>query len=297
MSTSFSPSQLSIKSWRSKPVIDFMWRVFVVLLGDLAGSISVNNFLVPAHILSGGVTGIAQILHHYFVILPIGTLYFLFNIPLFLLGYRYLGKRFILLTAIGVAGFSAATDLVHLNFQTPHHDPLLMSLYGGVLGGISSGLAIRVGGSMGGTDILSVVLYRLTGRNVSSTGLIMNVIVLLLSAMVFGTEAGMYTLVSMFAASRVVATLMHYQQRKTALIVTSQAEKMANAISARLTRGSTLMSASGTYSKQNLGVLMCVLTWLEVADLKLLAQDIDPHAFVTILDTTEVLGHFRHLLD
>ncbi|MCY0897017.1 MAG: YitT family protein [Alicyclobacillaceae bacterium] len=297
MPTRFSSPTVHVKKLRSYPTFDFIWRVVIVLMGDLAGSISVNNFLVPAHILSGGLTGIAQILHHYFIFLPIGTLYFLFNIPLFLLGYRFLGRRFVVLTAIGIVGFSLATDLIHLHFRTPHHDLLLMSLYGGVLGGISSALAIRVGGSMGGTDILSVVFYRLTGRNVSSTGLVMNVIVLLLSVTVFGTEAGMYTLVSMFATARVIAALMHHQQRKTALIVTSKANEMAAAINSRLTRGSTLMRAEGTYSNAELGVLMCVLTVIEIADLKILVQQMDESAFMTVLDTTEVLGQFRHIID
>lgn len=285
----------NIKKIRSHPIIDFIWRMILVLIGDFLGAISINNFLVPAQILSGGVTGIAQILHHYYDFLPIGTMYFIFNIPLFILGYKYLGKRFVALTGIGIAGFSAFTDLIHLHFSVPSNDLLMMSLYGGVLGGISSGLAIRAGGSMGGTDILSVVLYRLSGRNVSSTGLIMNVLVLLLSTSVFGVRAGMYTLVAMFASSRIVATLMHYQQRKTALIVTTRAREMSQTIGKRLTRGSTLMHASGTYTNSELGVLMCVLTYLELADLKIVAQEIDPQAFITVLDTTEVVGRFRHI--
>lgn len=279
---------------QSHPILSYALRIFVVLLGGLIGAISVNNFLVPAHILAGGITGITQILHHLFSFLGIGTLYFIFNVPLFILGWRHLGRRFIFLTGVGIAAFSIFTDTVHLHFQ-PVHDPLLISLYGGVLGGISSGIVIRVGGSMGGTDILSLVLNRQTGKSLASLSFAMNVIVLLLSMMVFGIPAGMYTLVSMFATSRVINALMHYQQRKTALIVSTRCTEISREIGLRLGRGSTLLNASGTYTNSSVGVLMCALTHLEVNELKLLATQIDPKVFITVLDTTEVVGQFRHL--
>ena len=278
----------------NNPVLAYGFRIVVVLIGGLIGSISVNNFLVPAHILAGGITGITQILHHLWPVLAIGTLYFIFNIPLFILGYRHLGRRFVLLTGVGIAGFSFFTDAVHLNF-TPVHDPLLISLYGGVLGGISSGIVIRVGGSMGGTDILSLVISRMTGKSMASISFALNVIVVALSMTVFGIQAGMYTLVSMFATSRVINALMNYQQRKTALIVSSKCTEISKEIGNRLGRGSTLLNASGTYTNASVGVLMCALTHLEVPELKLLATQIDDQVFITVLDTTEVVGRFKHL--
>lgn len=286
------PHPLTPPKWRQHRALDFIWRIFIVLAADFIGAVGVNNFLVPGHILAGGITGISQIIHHYILVLPIGTLYALLNLPLFLLGYKYLGKRFVGLTAVAIAGFSVLTDVVHLHF-TPVNDPLLIGLYGGVLSGISSGMVIRVGGSMGGTDILSIVLFRLTGKPIGGTGFAMNAFVVLLSGLVFGIEAAMYTLVSIFAASRVVNTLMHYQQRKTALIVTTHASEVSQEISRRLGRGSTLLNASGTYTNASVGVLMCAMTSLEMAELKILTVDIDPHVFITILDTTEVFGRFR----
>ncbi|MFD1676664.1 YitT family protein [Alicyclobacillus fodiniaquatilis] len=276
------------------PILDWTWRIAVVIVADFIGAISVNNFLSPAHILAGGITGVAQIIHHYLHFIGLGTLFFIFNIPLFLLGYRYLGKKFILLTGIAIIGFSVFTDAVHLHFTTVN-DPLLMGLYGGVLAGLSSGMVIRVGGSMGGTDILSLVIHRLTGKSVGSTGFIINVVIVLLSVFVFGVPAGMYTLVSMFASSRVISALMHFQHRKTALIVTAQPEILAKAIGERLVRGSTIIPASGAYTHTERGVLLCAMTHLEMSDLKEIVRAVDPHAFMTILDTTEVVGQFRQL--
>lgn len=277
---------------QSHPVLDWAWRIAIVIFSDLIGSISVNNFLTPAHILAGGVTGVAQIIHHYVHFLGVGTLFFVFNIPLFLIGYRRLGKRFIALTGLAIVGFSAITDAVTIHFATPK-DPLLMGLYGGVLAGLSSGLVIRAGGSMGGTDILSLVLHRITGRSVGSTGFIMNAIVVLLSMFIFGIPAGLYTLVSMFATSRVVSSLMHFQQRKTALIVTDKPHEVSQLIGERLTRGSTIIRASGAYTKAERSVLLCVLTHLELSDLRALVYSVDENAFITVLDTTEVMGRFR----
>ncbi|WP_206831142.1 YitT family protein [Alicyclobacillus fructus] len=276
----------------SHPVLDWTWRIAVILFSDLVGAVAVNNFLTPAHILAGGVTGVAQILHHYVPGLGVGTMYFVFNIPLFILGYRYLGRRFIFQTGIAILGFSVLADFVRLHFTTPT-DPLLMGLYGGVLTGLSSGLVIRVGGSMGGTDIVSLVVHRLTGRNIGSVSFVMNAAIVLLSMLVFGVPAGLYTLVSMYAASRVVSGLMHFQQRKTALIVTSKPSEVASAIGQRLVRGSTVMRAYGAYTQRERGVLLCAMTHLEIADLKEIVQSLDPDAFITILDTTEVIGRFR----
>ncbi|WP_062305857.1 YitT family protein [Alicyclobacillus sendaiensis] len=276
----------------SHPALDWTWRIAVILFSDLVGAVAVNNFLTPAHILAGGVTGVAQILHHYVPALGVGTMYFVFNIPLFVLGYRYLGRRFIFQTGIAILGFSALADFVRLHFSTPT-DPLLMGLYGGVLTGLSSGLVIRVGGSMGGTDIVSLVVHRLTGRNIGSVSFVMNAAIVLLSMLVFGVPAGLYTLVSMYAASRVVSGLMHFQQRKTALIVTSKPSEVASAIGQRLVRGSTVMRAYGAYTQRERGVLLCAMTHLEIADLKEIVQSLDPDAFITILDTTEVIGRFR----
>ncbi len=281
--------------FKDHPILNFAWRMFIIVIGDILGAISVNNFLVPAHILSGGVTGISQVINHYFTFMPIGTLYFILNIPLFALGYKYLGKKFVFLTGIAIVGFSFFTDVLHFQFPIAH-DPLLVGLYGGVIGGLAGGLVIRMGGSMGGTDILSMVIFRLTGKSVGGTGFFMNVFIVLLSTIVFGIPAGMYTLVSMFASSKVINALMNYQQRKTALIVSAQTTEISRLISKRLGRGSTLMAASGTYSNQNLGVLMCVMTSWEIAELKSIVTELDPNSFISILDTTSVIGNFRQLL-
>ncbi|MDQ0191152.1 YitT family protein [Alicyclobacillus cycloheptanicus] len=287
--------RLSLSHWldgRLHPFRSLTVRIILLLIGDFIGAIALNNFLIPAHILSGGITGLAQIMQH-FTKIGIGTWYFLFNIPLFILGYRYLGRRFIVLTGVAIIGFSVFTDFIHIHFIAKG-DPLLISLYGGVLSGISSGIIFRIGGSTGGTDIVSLVFNRKTGRSIGSLSFAMNVVVVALSATVFGVEAGMYTLVAMFVSARVMNSLMNYQQRKTALIVSSKAEEIADRIFHELGRGATFVNASGAYTKHELGMLICALTQLEIGELRLLATEIDPNVFITVLSTTEVIGRFRH---
>jgi uncharacterized membrane-anchored protein YitT (DUF2179 family) len=276
------------------PRLTYGIRILVLLIGCFLGAVSVNSFLVPAHILAGGVTGVAQIIHHY-TNWPIGSLYFIFNVPLFILGYKYLGKQFVILTAIGIVAFSFFTDWVHIQFDLPLNDPLLVGLYGGVLAGLSSGLIIRVGGSAGGTDILSLVIHRISGKSVGSLSFFFNAVIVVCSMGVFGVPAGMYTLVSMFATSRVINALMHYQNRKTALIVSAKAQEISKAIAQQIHRGSTLLNASGTYTNSSVGVLMCALTHFELAELKWICTSVDPNVFITVLDTTEVVGRFRNL--
>jgi uncharacterized membrane-anchored protein YitT (DUF2179 family) len=276
------------------PIRSYAIRIVIILIGDLLGAIAVNNFLTPARILAGGLTGISQLINHFIPALPTGSLYLVLNIPLFILGYRYLGRRFIILTGVGIAGFSVFTDTVRLHIAPPS-DPLLLVLYGGVLLGASSGLVIRAGGSTGGTDIVSLVYNRKTGKSVGGVSFGINAVVVLLSTSVFGVAAGMYTLVSMFAAARVTNSLLHYQHRKTALIVTTRPKEVASEILERLGRGSTLLHGVGTYTGQDLGVLMCVVTDLEIGELKLLVKNTDPKVFISILDTSEVVGHFKYV--
>ncbi|WP_245632784.1 YitT family protein [Alicyclobacillus kakegawensis] len=283
-----------LRQSKGYPVWATLGRVVVILFADLLAAVSLENFLVPANILSGGITGVTQLIYH-LTGWPIGLLYLLFNVPLFALGYKYLGKRFILLTGVAILGFSLMTDWVHLHLDLPLEDPLIISLYGGVLAGLASGLVIRVGGSMGGTDILSLVINRVSGKSVGGVSFTVNVVVVLLSLGVFGVKAGMYTLVSMFAAARVVNALLHFQARKTALVISPKSAEISEAITRRLNRGSTLIQGHGTYTKAQLGVLVCVLTHLELAELRALATEIDPHVFISVLDTAEVVGHFRHL--
>jgi uncharacterized membrane-anchored protein YitT (DUF2179 family) len=279
---------------RGHPAITYTLRIIVLLIGCFIGAVGVNSFLVPAKIQAGGVTGVAQLINHFWHI-PIGTLYFLFNIPLFVLGYRYLGKKFVFFTGIGIAAFSVFTDIIHLGVPLPMEDPLLICLYGGVLLGVSSGIIFRVGGSAGGTDILSLVINRVTGRSVGSLGFGINIVIVLLSMTVFGIDLGMYTLVAMFATSRVINSLLHYQNRKTALIVSTRTAEISQAIGEKLIRGSTLLSGSGAYTRAETGVLICALTHLELSELKALCTELDPNVFITVLDTTEIVGKFRHL--
>jgi uncharacterized membrane-anchored protein YitT (DUF2179 family) len=283
-----------LRQSKGYPILDYIGRILVILFADLLAAVSLENFLVPANILSGGITGITQLIYH-LTGWPIGILYLVFNVPLFVLGYKYLGKRFIFLTGIGILGFSLMTDWVHLHLDLPFQDPLIISLYGGVLAGLSSGLVIRVGGSLGGTDILSLVMNRVTGKSVGGVSFAVNVVVVLLSLGVFGVKAGMYTLVSMFAAARVINTLLHFQARKTALIISPRAAEISKAITEKLNRGSTLISAFGAYTHAQMGVLVCVLTYLELPELRMLATEIDPNVFITVLDTAEVIGRFRNL--
>jgi uncharacterized membrane-anchored protein YitT (DUF2179 family) len=275
-----------------RSALGFILRIVLILAGTLIGAVAVNEFMTPAHILAGGVTGVSQLVEH-FTGIGTGTLYFLLNIPLFLLGYRFLGRRFIALTAVGIVSFSMFTDLVHIRGLTLPKDPLLLSIYAGVLLGVSTSIVFRAGGSTGGTDILSLVLNRLTGKSVGGISFALNVVVVLLSMGVFGVDAGLYTMVALFASARVMNSLLDFQHRKTALIVSAKAPEISRRIGERLGRGSTLLTASGAYTGHETGLLMCVLTHLEVPELRELALDIDPHAFITVLDTTEVVGKFR----
>ena len=276
-------------------LIDYL----LVLLGALVQAFAMRLFLIPADLVSGGVSGTAQLINH-FTHIPIGLMVLAGNIPLFFLGWRHLGgPRFALRTALAVVAFSVMTD--GLGFFLPAggvvHDLVLNSLYGAVLMGIGLGLVYRGRGTSGGSDILGRILNERLGISISQAYLLTDTLVILSAGFIFTWENALYALVvtyvSGLAAEMVVEGSSVF---RTAMIITNNPDEVTRKILFDMQRGVTLLSGKGGYTGVERPVLYCVITRSEVTQIKSIVHEIDPGAFMVIGQAHEALGEgFRPL--
>lgn len=270
-----------------------------IALGALIQALAMRLFLIPGLMVSGGISGAAQIINFYND-WPIGMMVLAGNVPLLLLGWRYLGgRRFAMRTATAVLLFSVFTDglVLFLPLEGLTTDLVLEALYGGVLLGIGLGLVYRGRGTSGGSDILGRILNHYRGVAISQAYLLTDGLVVLASGFAFGWERALYGLVVIYV-SGLAAELVSEGNNlyRTAFIITSQPEQVTGQICTLLERGVTLLPGTGGYSGQPRTMLYCVLSRAEVNLLKAIVSEIDPQAFMVIGQANEALGEgFRPL--
>lgn len=276
-------------------------RDFVfILAGALLQALSLRLFLVPAQLASGGISGLAQIINFY-TGLPIGVMVLLGNIPLLILGWRYLGgPRFALRTAIAVLSFSILVDLL-TPFLPPEgltDDIVLNTLYGAVVSGIGFGLVYRGRGTSGGSDILGRILNHKRGIPISQSYLITDAIIIFLAGLSFSWENALYSLVMLYVSGITAEAITQGSNVvRTALIVTAFPDEVKSKILHGLGRGITEISGKGGYTGTERLVLYCVITRSEVTQLKTLISEVDPKAFMVIGQAHEALGEGFHPLN
>ena len=272
----------------------------LILLGALVQAAALRVFLVPAQLASGGVSGLAQIINFH-TGFPIGLMVLLGNIPLFALGWRYLGgMRFALRTALAVASFSLFVDFLvpYLPPQGLTDDLILNSIYGGLISGIGFGLVYRGRGTSGGSDILGRILHHWRGIPISQSYLLTDAVIILLAGLSFSWENALYSLVMLYVSGVAAEfTTQGANVVRTALIVTARPEEIKAQILTVMDRGVTELSGRGGYTGESRPVLYCVISRSEVTRLKSLVREIDPDAFMVIGQAHEALGEGFHPLE
>lgn len=266
-------------------------------IGSALFALGFALFLIPNDINTGGISGLAMILRELLGFGSIGTLTLLMNIPLFLIGGLKIGKRFFAGSLIGMVVSSVLIDLFALiPFATP--EPLIGGLYGGVLCGAGLGMVFMAGASTGGSDIL-VRLLKKKYRNlpIGSISIMFDAMVVLLTGLVFrDISKALYSGVVVFVCGQVIdAVVYRFDYSRVALIISKEHEKIAKAISDQLDRGATYLHGSGSYTHQNIEVVLAVVRKGQLAELKELVMDIDENAFVIVQEAHQVLGDgFAH---
>lgn len=273
----------------SKAELDRTRHYILIVLGSFVGALAYPLYLVPNLIAPGGVTGIATVLFYLFT-WPVGLTSLLLNVPLFIIGYRSMGRVFVFRTLIATLLFSVLIDL--LRFPPMTDDPLLASIFGGIFLGTGLGLILRGGATTGGTDLLARVVHRrFSGISVGIILLAFDCAVILLAGSTMSVEHAMYSMISVFVSSKVLDTVLAgLGTDKACYVITHSPQGIISRLLHELARGVTVVKAIGAYSNQELSMLLCVVGRMEISRLKTIVNDEDPHAFVFITDTHETLG-------
>ncbi len=271
------------KEWKWLPM---------VLVGCLIVAVGFDMFLLPNGINGGGLSGLAMVLVEWTGLGTVGTLSIIMNIPLFIIGGKKIGKKFFFGSLIGMVSMSIFIDLFDF-IQLPPVEPLLCSLYGGVMIGLGMGLVFMSGVSSGGSDII-VRLVKLSYPNFSigSITLTMDLIIAALTGIVFKDfTRTLYSILVLVVCSKVIDMVLYsFDYSKVALIISSKHEEIADAISEKLDKGVTFLNGQGYYRKKEMKVILTAIKRRQMAELKELASEIDPNAFVIIQEAHQVLG-------
>ncbi|MGP0587744.1 YitT family protein [Paenibacillus timonensis] len=267
-------------------------NAIIIVLGAAMIAAGFNLFLVPLHLLSGGVSGLAM-LTAYFSPLSISTMYLAYNVPLLIAGLFLLGRRFIGLSILSVATTTWLIALIPTPDKLLSSDTLLSAVFGGVLVGIGSGISFRVGGSSGGFDIVGSIVTRFRDFPVGNVIVGLNGIVILAMGYLEGNwDLALASMVSIYISGKVV-DLIHISHIKVTLfIITDKTEVMLERLLS-LPRGVTLIKTQGAFSHKEKDMLMTVTTRYELAELREIIKQTDSSAFVNIVETVGVMGSFR----
>lgn len=267
-----------------------MYRLLTIIIGSVIVGTAYNLFLIPHQILSSGLSGIAIMLG---IITPVntGVLNFVLNLPLLIIGVYKLGKTFIGYTIVSVIVLSVSLYVIPV--QAISSEPILSSLFGGVITGIGIGLIFRASGSSGGFDIIAMLLTKKKDFPLGALLSAMNAVVVILSGFVFNWDAALNTLVAIYTTGKVIDTIHTNHIKLTLMIVTKHGEEMKSKLLANLYRGITVMDGEGAYSGEGRKILFTVITRYQLTDVKTMINEVDPNAFVNITETTEVIGSFH----
>lgn len=271
------------------PHFDSVMAYIQIILGCLIGGAAYPLFLVPNSIAPGGLSGLAMVLNHLFH-WPVGLTSLIMNIPLFLVGYKAMGKLFVWRSLVATVVFSLSIDLIKLPAMTV--DPLLGTLYGGLLLGVGLGLILRGGATTGGTDMIARMVHsRMPFITVGVFLLMIDCVVVILAGAVMGTSEGLYAMISIFISSKVIDMVMAgFSSNKACFIITKQWDAVTRQILRDMNRGVTQLTARGAYSGEERPVVLCVASRQEVARLKDIVREADENAFMFVTEAHEALG-------
>ena len=266
--------------------------ILKMILGSAMVAAAFQFFTFPNSIVSGGVTGIAQIVH-LLSNLPTGVLNIVLNIPLFIICWRHLGLRILIGALAVMIMVSVFIDLFSLTKVTATNDPLLAAVYGGVLNGAGYGLVYTTGVTGGGIDILAKLLRRKYPHiNFGNFILVMNVMVVLTFAVLFHKyESCMYTMIEMFISSKVINLLLYGSNVSTVCyIISSVPAEISDAINRDMHRGVTFLRGQGGWSGHDQPVILCVIKRPEIAQMRALVREVDANAFFIVTEAKDVFG-------
>ncbi len=277
------------------PKINAVLDYILIVVGSCVFGAGIVVFIKPAMISMGGVAGMALI-GNYLTGLPLGLASIILNVPLFIFGYKLLGRQFFWKTIVSSVSYSLFIDIAGPYLLLFTGDRLLAALYGGLIMGLGFGLVFKRGGTSGGTDIISKYLNEKFEISIGNANLVMNGMVIIACSLIYkSVESALYAIIVQYLTGVVLNAIVDGSDRqKEGLIITSKPEEMARAILENLQRGCTGIEGRGMYTNEEKTLLLVVVRRHEISALKKLAHQVDPGCFMLVSEVSEVFGvHFK----
>ena len=270
-------------------ILSVLKKILGLTIGAVIYSAGLNLFLIPNHIIDGGITGIS-LLAQALTGVPFSILIVLLNLPFFYLGYRRLGAGLAASSTYAIMVLSLCSSYSE-EMKPATTDPFLSTIFGGIIIGIGVGIVIKSGGSTDGMEIVAIWMDNKTSFSVGEIIMFFNLFILGAAGFVFSWNSAMYSLIAYFICSRMIdAVSTGLDSSKGVFIVTTQYDRVADAIVHDMGRAVTRLHGQGGFLKDDKDVLYCVVTRLEVTKLKQVAHHIDSSAFLSVFDVQEVQG-------
>ncbi|WP_042146859.1 YitT family protein [Paucisalibacillus sp. EB02] len=278
------------KQHKKESIGSIITRYIMMLIGATLAAVALELFLIPNTIIDGGIIGVSLLTNN-LTGLNFGILIFIFNIPFLIAGYKFIGKSFVLASLFSIVALALIEPTLHTILPATD-EPLLATVFGGLILGIGVGIVIRNGGALDGTEILGILLSRKLPFSVGEFVMFINIFIFAWAGFVLGWEQAMLSIITYFIASKAIDFVGQglTGDTKAALIVTDEYDEVGEAIQHRLGRMITNLYGKGGYEEKDKEVIFVVLTRLEIAKLKSIVHETDPKAFITIVDAQEAHG-------
>ncbi len=265
------------------------YNIFLLTFGSAIFGIGVKGIALPHSFISGGFSGLSLLVYYWTGLLTPGTIYFILNVPIFILGWRYVSRRFFGYSLYGMAVLTLAIDLIQLEIAIK--DPMLAALAGGCLIGCGAGIMFHSLGSAGGNDVIAVILNQRFNIRIGTFFFLFNIGLFAFSFARLPVDLVLFSLAMSFVTSQVMEYVLNFSnQRKMVMIVSEHSRRIAPEILSRLGRGATLLEARGAYTGGRKEVVMAVIHSFQLKRLEELVFTIDAQAFVIIENTLNVIG-------
>lgn len=265
-------------------------KMFFLTLGPFIAAFALEVFLVPNNIIDGGIVGISIILS-YLTKLNLGLLIFVINIPFFLLAFSKIGKKFVIQTFYAIGMLSLFLNMFSMYNHPVSNDLLLSTVFGGIVLGTGVGLVLKNEGSLDGTEIMSLVLSKKFGFSVGEWIMTFNIFIYGASGLVFGWNRAMYAVLTYFIAFRVIDVVLEgLNSAKSIRVISDKAHEIGDELLEKLDLGVTYIKGVGAYSGAEKTIIYCVVSRLEMARMKEIIKNIDPSAFISVVDVHEAYG-------
>ena len=274
------------KDWR---------RILIVLIASALMAFNIKSFVHAGDLFPGGVTGLTVLIQRLVekflgLNLPYSPINLLLNAFPVYIGFRFVGKKFTLLSLLMIIVSSFLTDI--LPVYTITEDLLLISVFGGILSGTAISLCLYADATSGGTDFIAIYLSQKRGMETWNLVLGFNVIILCIAGYFFGWEESLYSIIFQFVSTQTLHSLYRSYQKQTLFIVTHKPEQVYKAIHDVCHHGATVWNAKGTFSQQPMTMVYSIVSGADVKPALQAIKSADPDAFVNSIHTTEIRGHF-----